>query len=58
LKWKEKTLNNTSFQEFLAERGRFELPAPCGAAVFETATFDLSDTSPDINLYKIKDKIA
>lgn len=44
---KRKSLLRTlTANRLMAERGRFELPAPCGAAVFETATFDLSDISP------------
>ena len=29
------------------EQGGFEPPAPCGAAVFKTATIDHSDIAPD-----------
>jgi hypothetical protein len=31
-----------------AERGRFELPVPCGTPVFETGAFDHSATSPGL----------
>jgi hypothetical protein len=49
---KRKSLLRTlTANRLMAERGRFELPAPCGAAVFETATFDLSDISPYFIFY-------
>ena len=51
-KQKRKSLLRTlTANRLMAERGRFELPAPCGAAVFETATFDLSDISPYFIFY-------
>src|SRR3989344_2980099 len=34
------------FQTTESERGRFELPIPCGMPVFETGAFDHSATSP------------
>ncbi len=34
------------FTSFIAERGRFELPIPCGTPLFESGTINHSDTSP------------
>src|SRR3989344_5719929 len=40
-------VNNPCFIHYpIAERGRFELPIPCGMPVFETGAFDHSATSP------------